>query len=72
MMGLGSIAALIGSLASLSGGIIKKVKQVNESDMQRAEPEQFDLGDALGVVGEASNAFSSMTSRKFGVKRDKF
>lgn len=71
-MGIGAIAALIGSLASLSGGIIKKVKQANESDMQRAEPQEMDLGDALGIVGEASNAFSSMTSRKFGVKRNKF
>lgn len=71
-MGIGSIATLIGSLASLSGGIFKKIKQANESDMQRSEPSEMDLGDALGIVGEASNAFSSMTSRKFGVKRVKF
>lgn len=71
-MGIGSIAALIGSIASLSGSVIKKVKQANESDMQRAEPAEFDVGDALGIVGEASNAFSSMTSRKFGVKRNQF
>lgn len=71
-MGIGSIASLIGSLASLSGGIFKKVKQANESDMQQSEPTEFDVGDALGIVGEASNAFSSMTSRKFGVKRVKF
>lgn len=71
-MGIGAIAALIGSLASLSGGIIKKVKQANESDMEQAEPKEFDMGDALGIVGEASNAFSSMTSRKFSSKRFKF
>lgn len=71
-MGIGAIAALIGSLASLSGGIIKKVKQSQESDMEQAEPKEFDLGDALGIVGEASNAFSSMTSRKFSSNRFKF
>lgn len=71
-MGIGTIAALIGSLASLSGGIFKKVKQANESDMQRAEPTEFDVGDALGIVGEASNAFRSMTGRKFGFKRNNF
>lgn len=59
----GTVASIIGAAASMAAGIGKKIKQSNEADMDQAEPPQFDTSDALGMIGEASNAFASMSSR---------
>lgn len=59
----GTIASIIGAAATMAAGIGKKIKQSNEADMEQAEPPQFDTSDALGMIGEASNAFASMSAR---------
>ena len=67
---LGSTLAIIGAAATMAAGIGNKIKQVNESDMDKAEPPKFGISDALGMIGEASNAFASMSSRS-GLKPPK-
>ena len=59
-----SIAGLIGAAATMAAGIGKTIRKNQEADMEKAEPTEFDISDALGIVGEASSGFASMSARR--------
>lgn len=64
----GSIIGILSALSGVAAGVGKKVKQVNESDMERGQPQSFDAFDALGVTSDMLGMARRAGFRKYDMR----